>query len=585
MTSAHLKQEPKAQKPKNVLVINKQIIEAAQKHDLQQLLWTISKHLLDMNLVNLSTALHRVAKLANNSSATHVILGQCSVVHQLLEAIVVQLQKESVLHVKPQSLSNILWALASLQIVSKPIIQLCLHISEQSLASFKPFEVSTTLWALAKLKTLGPGTFPSIKSMFDAAALHLAKHVKQFEFRCLSMIAWSYATSQEFNAQFFCFLGTYLAQKVAVGCGQELSLTAWAFGTAGIRHQELFDALTGKALHQMDVFKPQELSNLVWGCASCNYFHQELFAAVLSSAKQKKLGSQHLANILWAFSRASPDLTIIRNAHFVLLPQCMEHLDVFKPEEISSVALSTAKAFGRDSAVDSMKKPNRARPTWNLQTCPAPPLVLKFFKRLVRCALARSGALPGQVLVNILETYSRVCRLPVDAEDCALFLDLAHAVVLRMSSLSPDWLLRICRLFTVGELSGIPGKAVVIQPLVACVAQSFGYLGKEHEGFGFDVFSEAGSAQPTDEPASSEDKESCVSWDSEEVGSDLLSPKSSSSSAWNGGHNSSLLASVKNTFLHFHVDDPDEQHGGGGARRRASSAPGRCDCSLSSRLC
>jgi len=607
---------------KNAVAINVQIVEAAQRQDLHSLLRTIDKHLFRMNIVNLSTAVHRVAKLASVSPDMPQDL---PLIGQLFEAIAKALQQANVKQLKPQSVSNIIWALASMQVVHMPVVELCMQFFEKNLSSFKPFEFTTTLWALAKLRTFEPRRFPSMKSMLDAGAEHLMKRAQQFQFRCLSMIAWSYATSQEFNAQLFDLLGAQLTRKPSDGCGQELSLTAWAFGTAGICHRALFDTLTVRAIEQVDTFKPQELSNLIWGCASSGFFHQELFSTILAGAKKKKLESQHLANILWAFSRANPDSrdsTFVRKAHFDLLPQCIQQFDSFKPEEVASVALSTAKAFGRDALRDRLKRGHQAPSKKDISLCP-PPLVVAFFKLVNRWIVAKKDVVPMRVLVTVIETYSRTCRLSLDEEDSHFFVFVAQELLLRLPSCTSELLIRIFQLFSVGEPASVPGMPAIMKPLATSLSQksrsfsksnlkdlsntftpdmgwdcksNFELLShldaeacktsapvglasrthcevpKEGNESNSETLSEVGSTQPTDEPSSdSEDQGSSASWDSGNGTSDHLNwlpPQADGKTIF--------LCTVKNTFIDV-VEQDEEQN----CHRRSCSAPahyGRVRC-------
>lgn len=566
-------------KPKNAVALNHQIVEAARRDDLGALLITIERHLPNMNLVNLCTAVHRVAKLASNHSNSQVRVNSLPVVHQLFDAALAILSRTRLEQVKAQSVSNILWALATIQMVNGPLIDLCMQVFEATLDRFKPFEFSTTLWALAKLGTFEPGRFASMKPLLDIAAEHLSKQAPQFEFRCLSMVAWCYATAQEYNIQLFEFLGTQLAWKASSGCGQELSLTAWAFGTAGVQHPALFEALAAKAFQQMSMFKPQELSNLIWGFASSGFYHCELFEAVLVAARQTKLSSQHLANILWSFSKAAPDSKCTRDAHMILLPLCMQQLNLFKSEEVASVALSTAKAFGRDSLRDRMR---RTRPAQAAKESPerSSILLMAFFRQLAEWISARIRTVPTRVLVTTAETFSRVCQLPLGNEDSYFLLTVAGELMCRMPSLNHELQGRIFQLFTVGEAATVTGMLHVIQQCHVKHPKSSRSQASEDASKASDMKCyEVESVQPTDEPPSdTEDRESSTSWESEEGSFGCInSPSHKMSTMPSCGtkqnHEFMSKCSVKNTFLHFNMDDRSEDIAVGSARWRAHSAP------------
>eukprot|EP00930_Biecheleria_cincta_P052606 TRINITY_DN3785_c0_g2_i2.p1 TRINITY_DN3785_c0_g2~~TRINITY_DN3785_c0_g2_i2.p1 ORF type:complete len:912 (+),score=166.54 TRINITY_DN3785_c0_g2_i2:41-2776(+) len=325
--------------------INSQIISASESGDIHYLMSTIMSHLPHMNLVNLSTALHRLAKLAATDSHLQATLCNHEALQTLLETICLSFSGLDASEVQPQSISNVVWSLATMRYIDKHLLQALTHLTVSNIDQFKPFELSTTLWALAKLGSVD-NISNQIKPVFQAAAQHITPLVSQFGFRCLATTAWAFATSKQRHARLFRAMAAQMLPMAQNANCQEMANTAWAFGTADFHDDQLFHELAEKAVYMLAEFKPQELSNMLWGFASNGFFHEEFFASAAAVARQMDLQAQHLANILWAFARVRPRHHLTRSTIQTLIPNCTELLHTFKPQEVSSTALAVGKAMG-----------------------------------------------------------------------------------------------------------------------------------------------------------------------------------------------------------------------------------------------
>merc|ERR1719199_1365750 len=94
---------------------------------------------------------------------------------------------------KCQALSNITWALASLQLPDIPLVEMLAVQTTNQLAGFKHFELSTTLWAFAKLGSIDAAVNKCSLNVFTCAAEHMLNSAEQFSFRGLVMIVWAFA--------------------------------------------------------------------------------------------------------------------------------------------------------------------------------------------------------------------------------------------------------------------------------------------------------------------------------------------------------------------------------------------------------
>mmetsp|Transcript_70411 Transcript_70411/g.168126 ORF Transcript_70411/g.168126 Transcript_70411/m.168126 type:complete len:899 (+) Transcript_70411:98-2794(+) len=383
--------------------INSQIIQASDGKDVHHLMSVIIQHLPQMNLVNLSTAIHRVAKIAGSDPWQQAQLRKNPSLNTLLNSVCTALNVVEATEVQPQSVSNVVWSLATLRIVHRPLLQVISLVCISNMAQFKSFELSTTLWALAKLGSMEDAA-PVDKAVFYAAATHIHNNVKEFGFRCLATTAWAFATSRQRHARLFRSMAAAMLPAAAGANCQEMANTAWAFGTADFHDDALFNELAEQALRRLEEFKPQEISNMLWGFATNSFFHEAFYARAAVVAQRMELQSQHLANILWAFARVRPKHALTQQTVLSFLPLCTKQLQSFKPQEVSSTLLASAKAVGNSD-----------------ELAPAPatlesfsPEVLDFFHACLPWVVARMREFSEQSLANSVSAYAMV---PVNGSD------------------------------------------------------------------------------------------------------------------------------------------------------------------------
>mmetsp|Transcript_86474 Transcript_86474/g.245209 ORF Transcript_86474/g.245209 Transcript_86474/m.245209 type:complete len:750 (-) Transcript_86474:244-2493(-) len=367
--------------------INRQITFAADTGKVTYVLEVVQSHLQGMNLINFSTALHRIAKLALGCSvqARERIMGQ-KAMKELQRAVVkyvnmtVGVKKnhgddvptlvsthsslidmlqaagragsvtgpvasafdEAYNHEhlsEMRCLSIICWSCATLRIREESLFDRVASVSSARFGEMKPFELSNMLWAFAKL-SLGHALF------FDGMAPHLlSRREGQFSPQCLSTIVWAFGTAKVHQAAVFTSIAKELASNANIMAPQGIANTAWAF--ARVRRQEapLFRALAEAAVRQSVVwtFKPQELSNTVWAFATVGLTHPLLFERIMEVAinRRSELPPQNVANVLWAYAKL---MAPTRSQLFPpLLEVTMGRLQQFKPQEVSAILWAVAR--------------------------------------------------------------------------------------------------------------------------------------------------------------------------------------------------------------------------------------------------
>mmetsp|Transcript_53393 Transcript_53393/g.84894 ORF Transcript_53393/g.84894 Transcript_53393/m.84894 type:complete len:780 (-) Transcript_53393:165-2504(-) len=410
--------------------INSQIISASETGRLQQLLDTVQMHLPQMNMVNLSTSVHRLAKMASNDQSAQANLRRHPILSELQRSIFAVLSNSAAKEEpQTQSLSNVTWSLATLRLQNRPLVKKVAALATTHIRNFKPYELSTMLWAFGKLSQVD-SVGHCADSFFQAATGVIKERVTEFEFRCLAMIVWAFATMKQRYAGVFHSIAQQMVKKLDTANCQEMANTAWAFGTVDILDERLFKELGDRSAPCLDDFKPQELSNMLWGFASNRCFHEGLFVKAAVEAKRmdqrNELQAQHLANLLWAFARVHPRHKTTRNVILALLPSCVRQIATFKPQELSSTAQAVAKAFGHGGA---FMESERAK--GGSADDQAPPQVLSFFNAALPYAAPNLHSFSEQSLANIVFAFSTV---RIGGYDNVIFSAVEQEVLARVHS-------------------------------------------------------------------------------------------------------------------------------------------------------
>lgn len=328
--------------------INGQIISAAETGQLSHFISTIDAYLMQMNLVNLTTAFHRLAKMTANDRAGQIAVRSSGLLPKLLSALKDALHSSNTLHSSPktQVLTNVTWALATMQVPDIQLIEVLAAVANWKLTEFKEFELATLLWAFAKLGSLESTVNAFSLPIFVSAAAHVCRAANMFTLRGLVMVAWAFATVRLHDPRIFHVIAVELMPQLLSANSQELANTAWAFSTANVHKQELFHMLADVAVPRLVEFKPQELSSILWSFAAIGDNNDAFFEAAAEAVQRINLQAQQLANILWALTRVRARQQSTQKAVLSLLPRCVALIQTFKPQELASVALAAAKSFG-----------------------------------------------------------------------------------------------------------------------------------------------------------------------------------------------------------------------------------------------
>lgn len=415
--------------------INQQIILASDTGNLNQLVATVEAHLLEMNLVNLSTALHRLARMTQTDYSVQMQLRRT-----LMPNILVSLRealKRAVYSASPprsQALSNITWALASMQLPDIQCIELLAKQTTEQLGDFKHFELSTTLWAFAKLGSIDVAVHKYVFPVFATASEYIVACLDKFTFRGLVMTLWAFATARQHDARLFRVVAAHLLPNLHTANCQELANTAWSFTTAGVHKERLFSRIAEEAIPRLAEFKPQELSSILWSFAAIGFCQEAFFEAAAVVVRGMQLQAQQLANILWAFTRARARQPSTQQAVLALLPRCTELIKTFKPQELASVSLAAAKSFGRGVDSQEVDVPTAVPGA-------VPLVVSTFFYTALPLVAPDLKEYSGQSVANIAHSFLSV-HIGLESE---LFPAVGYEVAMRAEKLENSALLLLLK--------------------------------------------------------------------------------------------------------------------------------------------
>eukprot|EP00931_Biecheleriopsis_adriatica_P043090 TRINITY_DN2462_c0_g1_i2.p1 TRINITY_DN2462_c0_g1~~TRINITY_DN2462_c0_g1_i2.p1 ORF type:complete len:709 (+),score=144.83 TRINITY_DN2462_c0_g1_i2:90-2216(+) len=399
--------------PKTHQLINSQIIRASESDDVDHLMAVVMSHLSNMNLVNLSTALHRIAKTVGKESSKRHHLALEQDLARLCRATYEALKGAEPSQVQPQTLSNVSWSLATLRMPQPELQEVLRYLCVGNIEYFKGYELATTLWAHAKLEGA-----QADKTVLYAAANCICKDPSSYDFRCLATVAWAFATAKTRHPRLFSLLAFSMMPNIQDANGQEIANAAWGFASLGYVDAPLFSVVAERGLEIITKLKAQEISNLLWAFASNSFFHEAFYANALARILQLDMSPQHFANVLWACARVRPHSEYTRRALLTMLPLCSEQLRHFKPQEVSSILLAASKVYG--SSVEGATA-----------QASVPVEVLQWFNACLGWCSGNLEHFSDQSLTNVVTAYAMI---PVPGAEM-LMKCVADAVERRMSSM------------------------------------------------------------------------------------------------------------------------------------------------------
>jgi len=312
-------------------LINGKVIEIADSGDYTSLLRIIEEHLPDMNLVNMTTSLHRLAKLCSESGEARALLRHEAhqlVLRDLLSGISVALLRcELGLNdSRRQALSNIIWSLGTLKCVQLQLLQITATLAEEHLTLFKPFELVSTAWAFAKLGTLHPTAREIVAPVQRAAVTVIAGVVDKLGFRFLAMAAYALVVSGLYDQKVLSSIaGRMVPMLRRTSCSPEVLVdVALSFSSYGLRNGKMLMGIANQGLRNIKHFDAFELADLCQILSSEGVNCLAFYDACVRQCEVAAMPQMQQTTIMNAVARARTQFARLRPercAIFVSQPQ------------------------------------------------------------------------------------------------------------------------------------------------------------------------------------------------------------------------------------------------------------------------
>ena len=227
-----------ARQPESDVRLNRRIVAAALQ-GLDPLLAEVDRLVPLLSIVNVSTAIHRIARACavdpqararvRSSELMRRLVAQCS------SKLDVELARQRSAP-KTQAFSNIAWALATMHIAELRVLQRLVGLSEICSNVFKDKELASVLWSLARL---GRGN-EEVRQLSLPVFARAAHRLPGLGFRCLVMACWSCATVEYHDPQLFQQMGDRLTPLLDLhATEQDLERLAFVFSGRGLHYHVL----------------------------------------------------------------------------------------------------------------------------------------------------------------------------------------------------------------------------------------------------------------------------------------------------------------------------------------------------------
>jgi hypothetical protein len=283
------------------IVINKLLTQATCWQTVLYIFRDLS-HLFER--VNAATSIHRLGRWVRNTRSLH----KAKQVKEYGELMVMAeaLGREFT----PRGLANALWGLGALG--DKNNIRLAeslfelVPLNNQPNKVYKVQELSNLVWAMGTLEIESPQV---LDFLLDVVVSRLDECIPQ----ALSNICWGCATLRHKNETFLNAVSHHAVTQIRVFQCQTLANILWAYSILCVWPEELFMGAAKEMINRLKSpdtprFKAQELSNILIAFARGNIMHPELMQSMedeLCEGNGDRLvdfSSQALGNTLWAFA-------------------------------------------------------------------------------------------------------------------------------------------------------------------------------------------------------------------------------------------------------------------------------------------
>ncbi|KAF4715306.1 hypothetical protein FOZ62_003852, partial [Perkinsus olseni] len=281
--------------------INKQIL---QSETLEELLDVIAEALNWFNIVNIGTALYKLASLAladqSQASKNKAFLRKdnrylgfldevANVMSYVDEPIAIEAANESgklIRDVKsacftPKELANIVWAVTHIGLPHRRLYKLVARHMIWYIDHFDSVNLSLALWGFAKMDVCSP-------ELFHAAAPVIINMIETFEPHRLCNTAWAFSKTLNAreNEKLFSAIASASMRKIDKFNLSNESMLVYSFALAQYKEPvELIGMILKqqiRAIKRGEVNDPRSFANMAWGAAELGVGakYQDLYTAI-----------------------------------------------------------------------------------------------------------------------------------------------------------------------------------------------------------------------------------------------------------------------------------------------------------------
>lgn len=314
--------------------VNKVILRRGS--DLRGLLKIVEERGHELDVINICTLVHRLARCLARSpstlSANVSAVQQNRAWHQLMKLV-----REHAPNCNNMELTNCMWSIATMEMRHEEETMLVLlDISVKYLSSFDPRNLGLSAWALAKNGCTNKH-YAWCQLWADATLNRLA----EFDCRDMTMVVWAFATIHWKQEQFLYRFCEEVMVRIEKYTPQDLGNTLWALATLGFRHEGSLNALCMQCFPQAENFDQQNLSIIMWALATIQYKNMNLLHHLTQHATEriKTFRSQGMSNITWACAKFQFQQKCLL---MTVAEEAIPRLDEFEPQHMAILAWAYA---------------------------------------------------------------------------------------------------------------------------------------------------------------------------------------------------------------------------------------------------
>lgn len=288
--------------------LNKLLVKAESADEVLEI---VSSHVHDFNIVNIGTALYRLALVGGSlspSSRDNIRDDArfACLVTEIVETLKGDSESESLHQVvlAPKELSNIIWAATKLGLSDPTLFDAVASHVIRHILHFDSVNLSLTLWGFAKMSQ-------NHTDLFSSAKTRVMELLPEFEPHRICNTIWAYAKTGNTDLELFRVVAEESLRKLHRFNHSNESMLLYSYALGHVHAPVLFQRAMAQqlpAIKSGEIQDPRSLSNLLWAVSELELWEEfrELYGVVATSTTQNihRFSLTHMATIASAFAKA-----------------------------------------------------------------------------------------------------------------------------------------------------------------------------------------------------------------------------------------------------------------------------------------